>query len=59
MLIFESLLDSHTLIGLPNTDVVYTWGWLDTMNGPLALEVLPRMLGVINDFWEVQAICSR
>ncbi len=51
MLIFESLLDLHTQIGLPNTDVVYTWGWLDTKNGPLVLEVLPRMLGVINDFW--------
>jgi hypothetical protein len=51
VLIGESLLDSHTLIGLPNADVVYTWVWLDTKGGPLVVEVPPRMLGLINDFW--------
>ena len=51
VLIAESLLDSHTLCGAANTETVYTLAWLDTTDGPLVLEVPPRMLGLINDFW--------
>jgi hypothetical protein len=50
-LIAESLLDSHTLWGMANTETVYTLAWLDTTDGPLVLEVPPRVLGLINDVW--------
>jgi hypothetical protein len=50
-LIAESLLDSHTLWGIANTETVYTLAWLDTTDGPLVLEVPPRVLGLINDVW--------
>jgi hypothetical protein len=51
LLITESLMDSHTLAGLPNSETVYNIGWLDTHDGPLVVEVPPHMLGFINDFW--------
>src|SRR5512136_3094287 len=51
VLITESLMDSRTLSGLPNTDVVYTFFWLDTKEGPLVIELPPNVLGYINDLW--------
>jgi hypothetical protein len=51
VLIAESLLDSHTLFPVPNTETVYNWVWLDTTDGPLVIEVPPHMLGFINDVW--------
>jgi hypothetical protein len=51
VLIAESLLDSHTLWGIPNTETVYTLTWLDTKDGPLVIEVPPKVLGMINDIW--------
>jgi len=51
VLITESRVDSHTLIGLPNPDVVYTFVWLDTNEGLLVIEVPPHVLGFINDLW--------
>lgn len=51
VLIAESLLDSHTLWGMPNTETVYTLIWLDTKASPLVIEVPPNVLGMINDFW--------
>ena len=51
VLIAESLLDSHTLWGIPNTETVYTLAWLDTKYGPLVVEIPPHVLGFINDFW--------
>ena len=52
MLITESLMDSHSLILTANSETVYTLGWLDTHGGPLVIEVPPRMLGFVDDFWE-------
>jgi hypothetical protein len=51
VLIAESLLDSRTLLGMPNTETIYNFVWLDTTGGPLVIEVPPRVLGIINDFW--------
>jgi hypothetical protein len=51
VLIAESLLDSHTLWGIPNTETVYTLTWLDTKDSPLVIEVPPKVLGMINDIW--------
>jgi hypothetical protein len=52
MLISESLLDSRTLILTANTETVYTFVWLDTKSGPLVIDVPPRALGLIDDFWQ-------
>src|SRR4030042_893002 len=43
VLITESRVDSHTLIGLPNPDVVYTFVWLDTKGGPLMIGGPPHV----------------
>lgn len=51
LLIAESLLDSHTLWGMPNTETIYNHVWLDTTDGPLVIEVPPHVLGLINDVW--------
>jgi hypothetical protein len=51
VLITESLMDSRTLWGMPNTETVYTLVWLDTTDGPLVIDVPPRVLGGFNDVW--------
>ena len=51
VLIAESLLDSHTLWGVPNTETIYSNMLLDTTDGPLVIAVPPHVLGLINDFW--------
>lgn len=49
--IWEQLVDSRT-VGLTfNDNTVYSWIWLDLKNGPLVLEVPPKVLGTINDLW--------
>jgi hypothetical protein len=49
--IWEQLVDSRT-IGLTfNDNTVYSWGWLNLKDGPLVLEVPPKVLGGINDIW--------
>ena len=51
VLIAESLLDSRSLVSGANTETVYNIAWLDTKTGPLVIDVPPRVLGFINDFW--------
>jgi hypothetical protein len=49
--IWAQLVDSRT-IGLTfNDNTVYTWGWINLKDGPLALEVPPKVLGAVNDIW--------
>jgi hypothetical protein len=49
--IWEQLVDSRT-IGLTfNDNTVYSWAWLNLSQGPLVLEVPPKVLGAINDIW--------
>lgn len=51
LLITESLMDSHTLYFVANTETVYSMAWLDTTDGPLVIEMPPEVLGFISDFW--------
>ena len=51
VLIPESLIDSRTLIYGANTETVYVFVWLDAKDGPLVVDVPPRVLGFINDAW--------
>ena len=49
--IWEQLVDSRT-IGLTfNDNTVYSWGWLNLKDGPLVVEVPPKVLGAVNDIW--------
>jgi hypothetical protein len=49
--IWEQKVDSRTVELTANDNTPYTWFWLDLRNGPLVLEVPPKVLGLINDMW--------
>jgi hypothetical protein len=49
--IFEDRMDSKSLFLTPNNNTPYTWFWLDLREGPLVLEVPPKVLGAIDDMW--------
>jgi hypothetical protein len=49
--IFEQLMDSRSVFLTANDNTVYSWTWLDLRNGPLVVEVPPKVLGAINDMW--------
>jgi hypothetical protein len=49
--IFEQLADSRSVQLTPNDDTIYNWIWLDTHKGPLVVELPPKVLGIIDDFW--------
>jgi hypothetical protein len=49
--IFEQLLDARSIFLTANDNTVYSWTWLDLSQGPLVLEVPPKVLGLINDIW--------
>ena len=49
--IFEDRMDSKSLFLTPNSNTPYTWIWLDLKDGPLVLEVPPKVLGAIDDMW--------
>jgi hypothetical protein len=49
--IWEQMVDSRTVELTANDNTPYTLFWLDLRNGPLVLEVPPKVLGLINDMW--------
>jgi hypothetical protein len=49
--IWEDLVDSRTIELTANNNTPYTWFWLDLRQGPLVLEVPPKVLGLIDDMW--------
>ena len=49
--IWEQLMDSRTVMLTPNDNTVYSWFWLDLHDGPLVVEVPPKVLGLIDDMW--------
>ena len=51
VLIADTLLDSRSLVLTANSETVYVTNWLDTHDGPLVVDVPPRMLGMIDDSW--------
>ncbi len=50
-LIFSELMDAKSLFLTANADTVYAGGFLDLSQGPMVLEVPPKFLGAINDYW--------
>ena len=49
--IWENLVDSKTVELTANDNTVYNFIWLNTKKGPLVLEIPPKVLGAIDDFW--------
>lgn len=49
--IFETMMNARTLELTPNNNTPYTWFWVDLTNGPLVLEVPPKVLGLVDDMW--------
>jgi hypothetical protein len=49
--IWEDLVDSRTVELTANDNTVYSFIWLDTHKGPLVVEIPPKVLGLIDDFW--------
>jgi len=49
--IWEQRVDSRTVELTANDNVVYSWFWVDLHDGPLVLEVPPKVLGLIDDMW--------
>ena len=49
--IFEQLMNSRSIFLTANTNTVYSWMWIDLRNGPLVVEVPPKVLGAVNDMW--------
>jgi hypothetical protein len=49
---WPQLLDAKTLMLTPNADTVYVMAFLDLTKGPVVLEVGPRLLGAIDDYWQ-------
>ncbi len=51
--IWKQRLSAKTLITTPNSDVVYAMGYLDLKeDGPLVIEVPPKLQGLLDDFWQ-------
>ncbi|MCI0364703.1 MAG: DUF1254 domain-containing protein [Phycisphaerales bacterium] len=49
--VWETLLDSRSLVLTPNSESVYVMGWLDLKDGPLMVETPPNVLAFVDDFW--------
>jgi len=50
--IFEQLQDARAIILTANNNTVYSWTWIDLFDGPIVLEVPPKVLGTANDMWQ-------
>jgi hypothetical protein len=51
VIVFSELMDAKSLFLTANADTVYTFGVLDLTKGPMVLEVPPKLLGAIDDYW--------
>jgi len=46
--VFENLLNAKTLTLTPNNNTPYAWFFIDLHDGPLVLEVPPKVLGIMD-----------
>lgn len=47
--IWQQLVDSRTVELTANDNTPYTWFWVDLHNGPLVIEVPPKVLGLLDE----------
>jgi hypothetical protein len=51
--VWKDRLDPKTIVTTPNSDVIYSMGYLDLKkDGPVVFEVPPKMQGMLDDFWQ-------
>ncbi|MCB0728115.1 MAG: DUF1254 domain-containing protein [Ignavibacteriae bacterium] len=50
-LIWENLVNPKTVELTANDNTVYSFVWLETKKGPLVIEIPPKVLGLIDNFW--------
>jgi len=51
VIVFSELMDAKSLFLTANADTIYAIGVLDLTKGPMVLEVPPKFLGAIDDYW--------
>ena len=51
IVIFEQLMNAHSLFLTANADTIYYMGWIDLSNGPVVIHQPSDGLGAINDMW--------
>ncbi|WP_367345970.1 DUF1254 domain-containing protein [Stenotrophomonas bentonitica] len=56
LVIWESLMDAQTLLLTGNTETVYGLAAVDLRNGPVVIEVPPKMLGGVSDIRQAEII---
>ena len=49
--IWETMVNSRTIELTANNNTPYTWVWIDLRDGPIVVEVPPKVLGVADDIW--------
>lgn len=49
--IWEDLVDPKTVELTANDNTIYSFIWIDSKQGPVVVEIPPKVLGTINDFW--------
>ncbi len=49
--IWQDLVDPRTVELTANDNTIYSFIWLDTKGGPVVVEIPPKVLGAIDDFW--------
>ncbi len=49
--IWQDLVDPRTVELTANDNTIYSFIWIDTKGGPVVIEVPPKVLGAVNDFW--------
>ncbi|MFO1090644.1 MAG: DUF1254 domain-containing protein [Hyphomicrobiales bacterium] len=49
--IWQDLVDPRTVELTANDNTIYSFIWIDTKDGPIVVEIPPKVLGTINDFW--------
>lgn len=51
VLVWSDLMDPKSLVLTANADTLYLGGILDLTKGPMVLEVAPKLLGAVDDYW--------
>jgi hypothetical protein len=55
--VWKDRLNTKTKVTTPNSDVVYAMNYLDLKDGPVVVEVPPKLQGMFDDFWH-RPICD-
>lgn len=55
--VWKDRLNTKTKVTTPNSDVVYAMSYLDLKQGPLVVDVPPKLQGIFDDFWH-RPICD-